>query len=45
MEILSTITFPAKLFNDQLAVVVLPLVLKDLTLIGVKYTIVEILST
>ena len=45
VKILGTITFPAKLFNNQLAILILLVVPKDRTFIGVKYTIVEILST
>ena len=45
MEKLGTITFPAKLDDNQLSVLVLPVVPKDLLFIGVEYTIVKILST
>ena len=45
MEILDTISFPTKLVNDQLMVLFLPVIPKDLSFIGVKYTIVQIFST
>ena len=45
MEILDTISFPTKLVNDQLMVLFLPVIPKDLFFIGVKYTIVHIFST
>ncbi len=44
VEILGTITFPAQLVDDQLPVLVIPVVLKDLSFIGIKYTIIEIFS-
>ena len=36
VEILGTITFPAKLVDDQLSVLFLPVVPKDLSFIGVE---------
>ena len=45
VEILGTITFPAKLVDYQLPVLVLPVVPKDLSFIDVEYTIVKIFST
>ena len=45
LEIPDTITFPGKLVDDQLPVLVLPVVPKDLSFIGVEYIIVENFST
>ena len=45
VEILDTITFPSKLVDDQLPILILPVVPKDLSFIDVEYTIVEIFPT